>query len=61
MILIADCREHLVSKSISAKIVDLANPPIETLDQLMTSAGFLTRPEICEVDANREVNLRWKL
>jgi hypothetical protein len=54
MILIADCREHLISNSISAKIVDLANPPLETLDEIMTAAGFPRRPTICEVDANQE-------
>jgi Methyltransferase domain len=54
MILIGDCREPLVSESISAKIVDLANPPIETLDEIMDSAGFLTRPRVCEVDASPE-------
>jgi SAM-dependent methyltransferase len=54
MILVGDCREHLISKTISAKIVDLANPPIETLDEIMTAAGFSRRPAICEVDANQE-------
>jgi SAM-dependent methyltransferase len=54
MILVGDCREHLISKTISAKIVDLANPPVETLDEIMTAAGFPRRPTICEVDANQE-------
>jgi hypothetical protein len=54
VILTGDCREHRVSKSISAKIVDQANPPIETLDEIMSSAGFGARPRICEVDAGPE-------
>jgi hypothetical protein len=53
-ILVGDCREHLISKTISAKIVDLANPPLETLDEIMTAAGFPTRPMLCKVDANQE-------
>jgi hypothetical protein len=54
VILTGDCREHLVSKSISAKIVDLANPPIETLDQIMSSARLGGRPSVCKVDASPE-------
>ena len=58
MILLADCREQLPAEAISGKVVDLANPPIEVLDEIMIAAGFSTRPAICVVDANQAKTYR---
>ncbi len=58
MILVADCREQLPAESISAKIVDFANPPIEVLDEIMIAAGFSTRPATCVVDSDETKTYR---
>ncbi len=54
MILIANCCEQLSANKISAKVVDLANPPLDVLSEIMTAAGFSTKPALCNVDAGEE-------
>jgi hypothetical protein len=58
MILVADCRERLPAGVVSAKIVDLANPPIEVLDEIMIAAGFSAMPATCVVDASQAKTYR---
>ena len=52
MIVVADCRSQLPTNKISAKIVDLPNPPLEVLSEVLTAAGFSTLPDLCNVDAS---------
>ena len=57
-ILVADCREQLPVDLVSAKIVDLANPPIEALSEIMIAAGFSTMPATCVVGADPSMTYR---
>lgn len=51
MIALSDCRRFLPPDAVFGKVVDLENPPIETLDAIFDAAGFVGRPRRCKVDA----------
>jgi SAM-dependent methyltransferase len=54
-IFVGNCLDELRSDVIGAKIVDLANPPIDILEELMHAAGFGELPSVCRVDASEEL------
>lgn len=53
-IFVSDCLDQLPSDAICAKVVDLANPSIETLEEVMRNAGFGALPSACNVDASQD-------
>jgi hypothetical protein len=53
-IFVRDCLDQLRSDAICAKVVDLANPPIEILQEVMRAAGFNVLPSACSVDASQD-------
>lgn len=53
-IFVGDCLDQLRSDVICAKVVDLANPPIDVFEEVMCAAGFSALPNACRVDASQE-------
>jgi hypothetical protein len=53
-IFVADCLDQLRSDAICAKIVDLANPSVDVLEELMGAAGFSLMPNTCRVEASED-------
>ncbi len=51
----ADLRPFLCGAMIQAKIVDLANPPLSTLDEIAAAAGLSQLPSVCNVDAGGDL------
>ena len=54
-IFIQDLLHELRSDVICAKVVDLANPPIGVLEEVMRAAGFSALPKECRVDASEDI------
>ena len=54
-IFVQDLLHELRSDIICAKVVDLANPPIGVLEEIMRAAGFSALPQECRVDASEDI------
>jgi hypothetical protein len=58
MICVADFAPFVRADVVGGKVVDLANPGLETLDRLFELVGFGDRPETVRVDASAAVTYR---
>ena len=54
MIFVGNCLDQLRSDVICAKVVDMANPPIDILEEIFCAAGFDTLPAKCKVEVSHE-------